>query len=86
MKTFVYTIYDSIAKECGPIFQAKNLGVATRYVEDLVKESLIKPSDYDLYCLGEFNTESAFLDVFPKADVVSFDTLLSTFSSEEVKE
>lgn len=54
----LYTIYDKVSKECGPVFQAKNFGVAKRYVEDLVKNNPIKLDDYTLYQLASFDSES----------------------------
>ena len=61
MRVNVYTIYDVVAKECGPIFQAKNHDVAVRAFKSLISENLdvhINVHDYDLYCLGEFDTEA----------------------------
>lgn len=58
MKVNIYTIYDSVAKECGPIYQAKNHDVAVRAFKSLISDTPnVKVSDYDLYCLGEFDTE-----------------------------
>ncbi len=75
MKVNIYTIYDSVAKECGPIFQAKNHDVAVRAFHSLMAEtSNVISTDYDLYCLGEFNTETCSfvpLDVPSEISVVS---------------
>ena len=58
MKVNVYTIYDTVAKECGPIYQAKNHDVASRGFKSLISDTPnVNVSDYDLYCLGEFDTE-----------------------------
>ena len=38
----LYTIYDKVSEDSGPVFQAKNFGVAKRYVEDMVKSNPIK--------------------------------------------
>ncbi len=58
MKVNIYTIYDKVAEECGPVFQAKNDIVANRMVDCLVKENPNIPLDeYEVYCLGEFDTE-----------------------------
>ena len=59
MKVNIYTIYDKVACESGPIFQAKNDGVALRCFMSLIKDTPnIVPTDYDVYCLGEFDTEA----------------------------
>ena len=75
MKVNIYTIYDSVAKECGPIFQAKNHDVAVRAFHSLMAEtSNVMSTDYDLYCLGEFDTEKCSfvpLDVPSKISIVS---------------
>ena len=75
MKVNIYTIYDSVAKECGPIYQAKNHDVAVRAFHSLMSEtSNVLSTDYDLYCLGEFDTEKCSfvpLDVPSEISVVS---------------
>ena len=59
MKVNIYTIYDKVACEAGPIFQAKNDTVALRCFMSLMKETpSVNPTDYDVYCLGDFDTES----------------------------
>ena len=59
MKVNIYTIYDKVACEAGPIFQAKNDGVALRCFMSLMKDTPnVVPSDYDVYCLGEFDTDA----------------------------
>ena len=55
----IYTIYDKVACESGPIFQAKNDTVALRCFMSLMKETpSVNPTDYDVYCLGEFDTDT----------------------------
>ena len=59
MKVNIYTIYDKVACESGPIFQAKNDTVALRCFMGLIKETPgVVPTDYVVYCLGEFDTEA----------------------------
>lgn len=57
----IYTIYDKVSKECGPVFQAKNFGVAKRYLEDMVKNNPIKFDEYTLYQIGSHDTETGKL-------------------------
>ena len=58
MKVNIYTIYDKVAEECGPVFQAKNDMVAVRMLKSLVNENPnISVDEYEVYCLGEFDTE-----------------------------
>ena len=48
MNTELFTIYDKVACEAGPIFQAKNLDVAMRYVSQMIKDNKINLKEYDL--------------------------------------
>lgn len=80
MKVNVYTIYDVVAKECGPIFQSKNHDVAIRAFNSLLSEtSNVDVSDFDLYCLGEFDTEKCS---FVPLDV-PFRLVLENFGGKE---
>ena len=56
MQYKLYSIYDKDAKEFGPLFSAKNDIVASRYVEEMIKE-VNHVDSYALYCMGEFDTE-----------------------------
>ncbi len=62
----LYSIYDKDAKEFGPLFNAKNDIVASRYVVDMIKDVKYVDS-YALYCMGEYDTEYGIKD-----DNVSF--------------
>ena len=58
MKVNIYTIYDKVACEAGPVFQAKNDLVAVRMLKSLVSDNPnISIDEYEVYCLGEFDTE-----------------------------
>ena len=49
----IYTIYDNMAEECGPIFQAKNDKVACRACDSMISEACgTSVSDYQLLVLG----------------------------------
>ena len=52
----LYAIYDKDAKEYGPLFNAKNALIASRYVEEMIKE-VNHVDSYALYCMGEYDTE-----------------------------
>lgn len=52
----LYSIFDKDAKEFGPLFNAKNDVVASRYVEEMVKD-VNHVDSYALYCMGEFDNE-----------------------------
>lgn len=57
----LYSIYDKDAKEFGPLFNAKNALIASRYVEQMIKE--VEDVDpYAIYCMGEYDTEYGITD------------------------
>ena len=56
----LYSIYDKDAGEYGPLFNAKNDIVASRLVEELIKD--VKHADsYALYCMGQYDTEEGIV-------------------------
>lgn len=75
MNTELFTIYDKVAQEAGPLFQAKNLYVAMRYVNEMIKDNKINLTEYDLVRLGTFDSESMSISVLPKADAVELSNV-----------
>lgn len=55
MKTLLWSIYDSVSEEFGPLFQASNEGVAIRSMKNLLSRTP-QPEDFRLRCMGEFDT------------------------------
>lgn len=49
----IYVVFDRIAEESGPIFEAKNDAVALRQFRRMQQEHPVDWSEFDLYCLGE---------------------------------
>ena len=80
----LFTIYDKVAQEAGPIFQAKNLYVAMRYVNEMIKDNKLNLHEYDLVRLATFDSESMSISVLPKADAVELSNCV-TFA-EDTKE
>ena len=58
MKNNVYTIFDKVAQESGPLFECKNDAVAQRNFKDLIKRENLPPKDYILYLIGRFEHET----------------------------
>nr|WAE43365.1 MAG: nonstructural protein [Microviridae sp.] len=53
----LYVMYDSVANEAGPIYEAKNRGVALRsYQQAMLKCD--HPTEFLLYEIGTFDHES----------------------------
>lgn len=50
----LYTVYDKLAKKCGPIFEAENSLVAMRSYLQMAK-GLPYPDDYELYYVGRYS-------------------------------
>lgn len=48
----LYTIYDKLAEQSGPIFEDSNDMTAIRTFHAVIKQN---KDDYDLYSLGEYN-------------------------------
>ncbi len=62
MKINVYTIYDKLARESGPLFQAKNDQVAYRQFCTQLKEiKNIQKEDFELLNIAEYDNESCQL-------------------------
>lgn len=77
MKTNMYVIYDRVAQEAGPIFEAKNDGVAYRSFAKL-REGQETPEDFSLLKLGMFDHDIVKLTIADEPiDVVS-DTIVET--------
>lgn len=67
MQSKIYTVYDRLAEEAGPIFHAKNDMVAQRKFTALIAdESVLKATDYQLLCLGTFDSDTCKLIVLDK--------------------
>jgi hypothetical protein len=62
MKFIVYVIQDKIAEESSPLWEAKNLGVASRRFLTAIKESET-PEDFRLLEIGEMDHETNVLSL-----------------------
>lgn len=69
MKVRLYCVYDKVAKEAGPMFQAKNEAVALRMYQRMAIEQHIDVADYDLMFLGLYDPENMVIQAIP-AEVV----------------
>lgn len=54
----LYVVYDNVALEAGPVFQAKNDAVAIRSYQNLVIKNQMNFEDFELVALGTLNTET----------------------------
>lgn len=65
---YLYTLYDKVAEEAGPLFQAKNDQVAARQSLSILAQ-VSDPNDFDLLKVGEFAT-SGHIEIFGHAPVI----------------
>ena len=72
MKIMLYTIWDRVAEEAGPIICAKNDAVAVRNFRNYTKD--VREDEYRLYRVGEYDNEKVMifgLDGRPEEVVVA---------------
>lgn len=62
MKQYVYSIYDSVAEQYGPVFNCNNDGVAIRNYKQALDSVKYSQDDWILYCLGTFEDETGVID------------------------
>lgn len=77
MKHGVYVIYDKVAEESGPMFEAVNNGVALRQACNVLKP--LPPTlidDYQLVKIGEYDTKDMQIYVIPP-EIVDLSLSLS---------
>lgn len=58
----LYCIYDRVAQEAGPIFEAKNNGVALRMFSGVNLPG--NADDFSLMCIGEFDHSRMWIEGF----------------------
>lgn len=51
-----------VAEESGPVYQAKNDGVAYRVYWSLVLENHAEKTEFKLFCIGVFDSETGKLE------------------------
>lgn len=62
-KMNLYVVYDKIAGECGPVFEAKNDGVAMRQYRHLINENpTVVQDDFSLMQVGTIDKESMIIE------------------------
>lgn len=69
-KTRLYTIYDKVAEEHGPLFEAVNDAIAHRSYSDLISKLPANiMSDYELHYHGEVLRDTKSLLLLPDLDL-----------------
>ena len=65
----LYTIYDRVAMEAGPVFECKNDEVAVRNYHQVIQQNVVSPGDFILYRIGEFITDP--INLMPESHPVA---------------
>lgn len=71
MKSNIYVIYDRVAEESGPIYEAKNDGVALRKYQATIVQNNMIPGDFKLLKLASIDHETNIVSVF--AEILEVD-------------
>ena len=75
----LYVIYDRVAEECGPVYQAHNDGVSLRQYRGLLQQ-VTRQDDYQLLLVGTIDTKTMLITpVSPPSEVVVADTGVNLF-------
>lgn len=70
----LYTIYDTVAEEPGPVFEAKNDGTARRAYKQVMNKTIAgEPEEYSLIFIGEFDKETLKITAPEVTKVISID-------------
>lgn len=76
----LYVIFDRVAEESGPVFEAKNDGTASRAARDLVVTAKgASPIEFQLLMLGTIDHEKNVINALPAPQDVHF---MQTFAEE----
>ena len=80
----LYVVRDWVADEVGPVFTAKNDGIAIRQTCQLL-HGCIDVNDYALFQVGTIDTEK--MEILPGIKEISFRELYAVYKSklEELK-
>lgn len=71
--TGLYSIYDRVAMDYGPTFEASNNGIAVRNFQSAIKDNPFA-SDFILYSLGHIERSSSMVLIHPSQAPVQIET------------
>lgn len=70
MKMFGFSLKDKVAEEFSLPFFAKNNGVGVRIGLGIIKNVLGNQDDYELHCVGRFDTERGEMEFIGSESVL----------------
>ncbi len=59
----MYVVFDVVAGESGPVFEANNDGTAMRQYQHMMAKEGVQEGDYELWCVGSLNHVDSGVDV-----------------------
>lgn len=69
----VYTIYDGLVEESGPLYEAPNDQVANRMYRKLMEDTKVRPEEYRVLCLGTVDHTKSLITAFTAPVDVTID-------------
>lgn len=77
----LFVVFDRVAEESGPIFEAVNVGVALRKYREILKNSSVSPDEYKLLQIATFDHATNKLVSFERPEEV-MNPLLDKIAAE----
>lgn len=81
----LYVVRDKLALESGPIMECRNVNVARRAFETMIKDHRLIPADFELVFIGFYDTDSGRL-IAEEPSVVDFSSDVFSINMEVVNE
>lgn len=73
MKMFLFSVFDKVAEEYGPVFEAKNKGVALRQFKKLLDTVVVENrGDYVMYMFGFFDHDAGVMTALEQGTIVAY--------------
>jgi hypothetical protein len=86
MKRNLYVIYDRVAEESGPVYEAQNDGIANRRYKALMSEQThdwFDETDFTLFHVGEIDKTTNIINALPPREVYISLSLLNEEENAE---
>lgn len=71
--TGIFAVFDKLAEQTGPTFEARNEGVAIRAFRNLMKENNLPESEFRLLKVGEIEREPIIIKGYATPEEISQD-------------
>jgi len=81
MKQKLYSLYDKVAEQFGPVFQGANNNTAIRAVQNM---NIRSHADFELYLIGEWDMESGRLQAKQASEFVKLEWATPAYA-EQIK-